>query len=226
MPLVGAKIEKYNTKQNAFRVFFFFWLLKNIKIIGLDGLMPPFVARMMLKNLLSETGAVDVSIYLRCSDVLMSEHCLYGSEVCSPFKEVCGEGVAESVGADCLFQANQFCEFFDYMEDHDAGDVFPEAADEDEVFVAWLYKSLDTLGEVVHELFYGTLGYGNKPLFAAFPFDFNETLIKIEVRKLEVAEFGDTKSAAVERFKYGAISLSFTSGAVDSADEAVDFLNG
>ena len=86
MPLVGAKIEKYNTKQNAFRVFFFFGLLKNIKMIDLDGLMSPFVAWMVLKNLLSEASAVDVSIYLRRSDVLMSEHSLYGSEVGSAFK--------------------------------------------------------------------------------------------------------------------------------------------
>ena len=112
------------------------------------------------------------------------------------------------------------------MEDHDAWDVFPESANEDEVFEARLYKPLDTLGEVVHELFYGTLGYRNKSLFAAFSFDLYEALIEVEVRNLEVAEFGDAKSTAVERFKYGAISLSFTSWAVDSTDEVVDFLNG
>ena len=38
-------------------------------------------------------------IYLRCSDAFVTKHGLDGTQVCTPFKQMGGESVAQSVGA-------------------------------------------------------------------------------------------------------------------------------
>ena len=43
--------------------------------------------------------------------------------------------MAEGVRADALGQSDSFTEHLDDVEDHNAGDVFPFAADENEIFI-------------------------------------------------------------------------------------------
>jgi len=56
---------------------------------------------------LLDEGAVDVGVDLGGDDGAVAEHLLYGPEVGAPLEQVGGEGVAEGVGADRLFDAGQ-----------------------------------------------------------------------------------------------------------------------
>ena len=67
-----------------------------------------------------------------------------------------GEGVTEGVRTDGLLQPDAFGQFLDDVEDHDAGDVLSESADEDIVVVARLDVLSVAVDEVMFEFLDGT----------------------------------------------------------------------
>ena len=52
----------------------------------------------MLQHLLSEEATIEVRVNLGSADVFVSQHHLDGTERSTPFEEMRGKGVAESVG--------------------------------------------------------------------------------------------------------------------------------
>ena len=86
----------------------------------------------------------------------MSQHTLYGTQVGASFQQVCRKRMAEGMRTDFFFQTDALCQFLDDMENHDAGDVLPEIADEDKIFKSRLYFHQVTVGEVESDLLGGT----------------------------------------------------------------------
>ena len=82
-----------------------------------------YVTWMMLHNLASQTGRIDVGIYFRRADVLVPQHGLDNTQVGTVFQQVGGKGVAERVGADNLPDSRLLSQFLHQVEHHDAGEV-------------------------------------------------------------------------------------------------------
>lgn len=183
------------------------------------------VARVMLEYLAAEHTAIDVGIDFGGADALMSEHTLNGAEVGATLEKVGGKRVAEGVGADGLLQPDAGGQLFDDMENHDAGDIFAEAGDEDEIFVTGLDAGKVAVGEIEIELLDGAGGDRDEALFAALALHADEAFGKVEVRELKVAKFGDSKTTTIKRLENGAVSLTLGSAAVDAGDEAVNLLH-
>lgn len=58
-----------------------------------------YVARVMFYDFTAKHVAVDVRVNFGCRYGFMSQHTLYGPQVCSSFEQVGGERVAEGMGA-------------------------------------------------------------------------------------------------------------------------------
>ena len=62
---------------------------------------------MMLFYLLPEGGHVDVGVNLGCSDALMSQHSLNGTERGTTLEKGSSKGMAQGVGRDGLLDTSQ-----------------------------------------------------------------------------------------------------------------------
>ena len=140
-----------------------------------------FVPRMMLDNLLAEHIPVDMGIDFGGPDAFVPQHGLDSTQVGSAFQEVGGERVAEGVGANGLFQADETCQLLYYMEHHDAGDVFSEPAYEHKVFVFGLYFCIAALYEIILQFVNGAGRDGHEALLASLAFHLDEAFVQIEV---------------------------------------------
>ena len=105
--------------------------------------------------------------------------------------------MAEGVGADVLGQSDGVGQYFDDVENHDAGDVPSFPADEDKVLVAAFDVHRVSVDEIKLQLADGTWGDGYKALFVPLAFYFDEAFFQIEVGELQIAEFGYSESATV-----------------------------
>ena len=181
---------------------------------------------MVFDDFTTQHVAVDVGVDFRSADAFVPEHGLDGTEVGTPFKQMGGEGVTEGVRTDGLLQPDAFGQLLDDVEDHDAGDVLSESADEDIVVVARLDVLSVAVDEVMFEFLDGTGRDGDQPLLAPFAFHLDEAFLQIELGELEVAQFADAKAATVQGFEDGTVSLSLGGAPVDGADEAVNFFEG
>ena len=83
-----------------------------------------FVSREMLKDLSAEEAAIQVRVDFRGGDSLVSQHGLNGAQVCAPFQQVGGKGVAERVRRNVLCDACRFGSDAQVVEHGDAGKMF------------------------------------------------------------------------------------------------------
>ncbi len=73
----------------------------------------------------------DVGVDLCGGDVGVSEHFLYGEEVCAVGEEVCGEGVSELVGGNFLLYSSGEGEDFEIFPESLPGHGGASACDEE-----------------------------------------------------------------------------------------------
>ena len=124
---------------------------------------------MVPDNLLAKTSAVNMSIYFGGGDALVTEHCLYHTQVGTALKQMGGKGVTERVGAYILLYPCRQHKLFYEMEYHDARQGFLQPlADEHEILVARFYGYTVAVAEIGLELGYGTRRNGHKALLASF----------------------------------------------------------
>ena len=179
----------------------------------------------MSDDLLTQAVAVYVGVDFRCPDAFMTQHTLDCPQVGPAFQQVCGKGMPEGMRTDCLFDAGHSGQFLDDMEYHDAGNVLAEPADEYKIFVSGLDQSGVPVRKVVVE-FADCFGRNrDQTLFAPFPLHLDKAFVQIEIRQLEVAELGNTQSAAVQCFQNGPVALSFPAAAVNASDQPVNFFH-
>lgn len=180
----------------------------------------------MAYYLIAQKLPVDMGVDFGRADAFMSQHALDCPEVGSSLKQVGGEGMSEGVRTDSFLQSGLRGQFLDDVEDHDSGDVLPEAADEHEVFISGFYQSGVAVGKIVLQFVDGTGRDGNQPLLASFPLHLDESFFKIQVGNLQAAKLAHAQAAAVERLQNGAVALALAGGAVDGPDERVNLVDG
>ena len=79
-----------------------------------------YVPGMVLDDFTSQHVTVNMRVNFCCCDGLMSQHALYGAQVCAAFQQVGGKRMAEGVRTDIFGDSCLFCEFLDEVEYHDA----------------------------------------------------------------------------------------------------------
>ena len=89
-------------------------------------------------------------------DAFVAEHLLYGTEVCAPFEEVCGEGVAKGVWTDFFAYPCKFGKLLDDIENHYACQSASTAVEKQYVFFARFDIEVTTVIEIKLYLVYGS----------------------------------------------------------------------
>ena len=70
---------------------------------------------MVGKDLFAEVRIVEMEIYLRGGDALVSEHLLYGSQIGSAFEQMCCERMPQGMRRDSLTDAGLLGEIADLL---------------------------------------------------------------------------------------------------------------
>ena len=91
------------------------------------------VARVVQKHFLSQGSHIDMGVYLCGTDMFVSKHALYGSQVGSSLEQRGGKRVAEGMGTDGFVDAILLGEFFHDKENHLACEACASAVEEDGV---------------------------------------------------------------------------------------------
>src|SRR3712207_1135558 len=111
---------------------------------------------MMLYDFTAQHFTIDVRINLCCCDGFMPEHTLDGTQIGPSFEQMCGERMAERMGADVFSDVCLHGKLFNQMENHDSGKRFSApVAHKDEIFVSRLYFNAVAVGEIESEFVYG-----------------------------------------------------------------------
>lgn len=145
------------------------------------------VSRVVIQDFFADSCCVDMSIYLCGSNALMAEHALYGPQVCPSFQQMSGKGMTECMWTDTLVYTSTFCQFFDDIEYHDAGQcaASPET-DENIIFVSRFYGDMDPFGKPEIQFLDCFFGDGYQAFLVAFSFDADKPFIKIQAGEFQL----------------------------------------
>ena len=94
------------------------------------------VAWVVVENLFAQGGRVDMRIDFGCSNVLMTEHRLNGTQVCPTLQQRRSETMAQGVGRNGLLDACFLSLSLDHDEYHRASEVMTTAIEEHKVFLS------------------------------------------------------------------------------------------
>ena len=120
-----------------------------------------YVPRMMLQNFLPEMALVDMHVDFGGTDVLVSQHSLYGTQVCTTLQELCRKAMAEGVRANVLANACLLGIILDIDKERDAAQVLSSTQrDKDIVFLARLDGNALPFDEPIPQSLYGSITNG------------------------------------------------------------------
>ena len=109
----------------------------------------------MSDDLFTQSCTVDVGIYFRCLYALMTQHCLYHTQIRTAFQKMGGKRVTESMRADILLYPNHCNKLLDKMEHHYTGKRFLESSTyEDIILVTRFYLNPIAVAEIRLEFGY------------------------------------------------------------------------
>lgn len=181
---------------------------------------------MVPDNLLAKTSAVNMSIYFGGGDALVTEHCLYHTQVGTALKQMGGKGVTERVGAYILLYPGRRDKLFYEMEYHDARQgLLQPLADEYEILIARLYGYTVPVTEIGLEFGYRTPRDRDKALLVTLSGDTDELFGKVEVGHAQGTELRHAQATTVEYLNHGAVALSFVLGEVYLIDYVINLLH-
>jgi len=173
-----------------------------------------------------ETLLVDVGVDLGGGDVGVSEEFLDDAEVGTAFEEVGGEGVAEEVGVNVLFDAGVGGALFDDLAD--AVGAEGAAADGEKDLGGGFFFRAEEVGalvvEVVADGFEGPAADGDDAGLVAFAGDADESVVEVEGFEADFADFGEAEAGGVEEFEDGEVAAAEGDGGVDGVEEGDDVL--
>ena len=96
------------------------------------------VSWMVFNDLTPQHIPVDMGINFGSSDGLVSQHTLYGTQVCASFQQVGGEGMTEGVRADVFGDTGFLRQLLYQVKNHDARDTVPPAGKDYIIFKSFL----------------------------------------------------------------------------------------
>ena len=105
------------------------------------------VSWMVVEYLLPQHGGIDMSIYLRCSNVLMTKQRLYDAQVGTTLEQCCGKRVAKSMWRNSLLDTSLLSLPLYHDQYHRAGEVMSTTVQEYVVLLATFYVKIATVGE-------------------------------------------------------------------------------
>ena len=105
------------------------------------------VAWVVVENLFAQSGRVDMRIDFGCSNVLMTEHRLNGTQVCPTLQQRRSETMAQGVGRNGLLDACFLSLSLDHDEYHRACEVMTTAIEEHKVFLSGFDIKVNAVGK-------------------------------------------------------------------------------
>ena len=105
------------------------------------------VARVVVENLFAQGGCVDMRIDFGCSNVLMTEHRLNGTQVCPTLQQRRSETMAQGVGRNGLLDASFLSLSLDHDEYHRASEMMTTAIEEHKVFLSGFDIKVNTISK-------------------------------------------------------------------------------
>ena len=186
----------------------------------------PDVSGMMLQNLLTKGGGIDVGVDFGGADILVAQHLLNGTQVGATLKQSRGKGMAQGVGGDGLRDARLQSLALDHDEDHRAREVMAAAIEEDVILFARLDVEVAAVGEPQLQLLDGFGRDGHEPFLAALAEDADELFVEIKIGEFQIDEFRHAQTAREKHFDDGEIALGFGFGEVDARLQLVHFGGG
>ena len=105
------------------------------------------VARVVVENLFAQGGCVDMRIDFGCSNVLMTEHRLNGTQVCPTLQQRRSETMAQGVGRDGFLDTRFLSLSLDHDEYHRAGEMTTTAIEEHKVFLSGFDIKVNAVGK-------------------------------------------------------------------------------
>ena len=103
------------------------------------------VAWAVVENLFAQGGCVDMRIDFGCSNVLMTEHRLNGTQVCPTLQQRRSETMAQGVGRNGLLDARFLSLSLDHDEYHRAGEMMTTAIEKHKVFLSGFDIQVNTV---------------------------------------------------------------------------------
>ena len=120
----------------------------------------------MSDDLFTQSCTVDVGINFRCLYALMTQHCLYHTQIRTAFQKMGGKRVTESMRADILLYPHHGYKLLDKMEHHYTGKRFLESFTyEDIILVTRFDFNSATVAEIGLKLGYCPPGDWHQALF-------------------------------------------------------------
>ena len=107
--------------------------------------LPFHVAWVVVENLFAQGGCVDMRIDFGCSNVLMTEHRLNGTQVCPTLQQRRSETMAQGVGRDGFLDDSFLSLSLDHDEYHRAGEMMTTAIEEHKVFLSGFDIKVNTV---------------------------------------------------------------------------------
>ena len=105
------------------------------------------VAWVVIENLFAQGSRVDMRIDFGCSNVLMTEHRLNGTQICPTLQQRRSETMAQGVGRDSLLDASFLSLSLDHDEYHRASEVMTTAIEEHKVFLSGFDIKVNAVGK-------------------------------------------------------------------------------
>ena len=163
-------------------------------ISELDIPPPASFPRMVLQDGPLPGRGVDVGVYFRGEDALVSEHLLDDTQVGPVFYKMCRETVTESVRGYFLVDSGKHRLLFHHREKSHPAEFLPETVQEQDV-VELRRCTLRPDTEIFGNRPGRHLPKGYDPLLVALPYHAHEPLFKEYPEYPEVGGLGHTKAA-------------------------------
>lgn len=185
-----------------------------------------YVAGVVEEDGLAQVGCLEVRVYLCSADALMTEECLYYTQVGTALEQRRGKAVAQGVRRDGLGDAGPLGVLLDHDENHGAREVRPAPVEEYIVFFARFDVHHVAVVVPVVQFLYGFGRDGHEAFLAALAQDADKGFLFVDIAQLEVDEFADTQAAGEENLDDGLVALSFPFAQVDGSLQTVYFFHG
>ena len=216
-------LKKEKRDKNFVNKYLFFL---NNRAFALPFFPLPAVSGMMGEYFAPDEFFVHVHIYFGGRDAFVTEHLLYGSQIGSPFQQMCCKRVPQRVRADLFPDAAAFALLAYDMENHGSCQPPAPPVEKQDVFVSFFYGQPPPILQVQAYFVQGGLGNGNQPLFVSFSLDDDKFFFRIELRESEIDQFRYPQSRSVHHFDNGFVALAFGQREVKGGEQPFDFLYG
>ena len=178
---------------------------------------------MMKKDLLTESGRINMGIDFCGTNGLMAQHRLNGTEVSAPFQQGGGKGMSEGMGRDSFLNASLTRVLLYHNKDHRTGEMTAAAVQKHIILFAGFDGHMATNGKPQIQFLDGFRGNRHQPFLAPFAIDTDETLVEIEVTQRQVHQLRHAQATGEKHFDDSTVTMPLPFGEIDGGFQLVHF---